>query len=293
MKISSKYTGTKLKPYQTTITQRRTTNYAAALGDALPCYLDDSRAEGVIAHPVFPAAVTWPLCSNMGEGLEDTDFPMEALMMQVHHTEHIRLHRPVTPGLDLTIHGVVAAILPHRAGTRIVMRYEAVDQDGAPVFTEHIGGMLRGVECQDQGASLDGLPGDFDSPGEKAPLKTGEVFASQVLPYIYDGCSDIVFPIHTSPAFAASVGLPGIIVQGTAALALSVSKLLNMDDQAAPENVLEIACGFSGMVRPGSAITVRLLAKDAAENGINYYFDVLGEAGKPVLRKGLMVCKGR
>ncbi|ACL06728.1 MaoC domain protein dehydratase [Desulfatibacillum aliphaticivorans] len=293
MQISSKYTGTRLKPYKTTITQRQTTNYAAALGDALPCYLDDSRKDGVIAHPVFPVAVTWPLCTNMGGDLEATDFPKEALLMQVHHTERIRLHKPLTPGLDLTIYGVVAAMLPHRAGTRIIMRYEAVDADGEPVFTEHIGGMLRGVECQDQGASLKGVPKDFDSPKEHAPLQTGEVFASEVLPYIYDGCSDIVFPIHTSPAFAASVGLPGIIVQGTATLALSISKLLEMDAQAAPENILEIGCRFSGMVLPGSTITVRLLDKKAAENGMNYYFDVLGEAGKPVLRKGLMVCKNQ
>ncbi|MBI9076094.1 MAG: MaoC family dehydratase N-terminal domain-containing protein [Desulfatibacillum sp.] len=289
MQIQSKYVGTQLKPYKTTITQRHTTNYAAALGDALPCYLDDTRPGGVIAHPVFPVAVTWPMTLNMDQYLDGGDFPLELMAMQVHHTEHIRLHRPVTPGQEVTIQGALAAILPHRAGTRIIMRYEAVDSEGLPLFTEHLGGMLRGVECTDSGASLPGLPEDGERVSDESSLQSRDVFASKVLPYIYDGCSDIVFPIHTSPAFAASVGLPGIIVQGTATLALAVSSLLEMEEQAAPERVTEAACRFSGMVMPGTTITVRLLKRVVSTGQTSLSFDVLGESGASVLSKGGLV----
>src|SRR5665811_1937903 len=41
MEISSRFVGTPLKPLETQITWRQTTNYAAALGDTNPRYLDD------------------------------------------------------------------------------------------------------------------------------------------------------------------------------------------------------------------------------------------------------------
>ena len=43
------------------IDARWTMAYAAGLGDALPCYLDTRRPEGVVAHPLFPVCFEWPV----------------------------------------------------------------------------------------------------------------------------------------------------------------------------------------------------------------------------------------
>jgi hypothetical protein len=158
--IDSRHTGTRLRPYQSVVTARQTTNYAAAVGDFSPCYFDDTRPDGIIAHPVFPVAITWPITSQLDQYIRDEHFPLDLMAMQVHHTEHIALHRSVRPGQELTVAGTVAAIVPHRAGTRVVLRYEAWDREIRPVFTEHIGGLLRGVQCTDDGCSLDGMPAD-------------------------------------------------------------------------------------------------------------------------------------
>jgi len=61
MEISSRFVGAPLKPMETQITWRQTTNYAAALGDTNPRYLDDERPEGIVASPMFCVAVTWPI----------------------------------------------------------------------------------------------------------------------------------------------------------------------------------------------------------------------------------------
>ena len=79
-------------------------------------------------------------------------------MTQVHHTETLEFHRPLRPGDRLTVKGRVAAILPHKAGTRVVMRFDALDETGEPVFTEHIGALMRGVTCSDDGLCPDRLP---------------------------------------------------------------------------------------------------------------------------------------
>ena len=38
---------------------RWTMAYAAALGDVMPCYMDT--VGGVIAHPMFPVCIEWPV----------------------------------------------------------------------------------------------------------------------------------------------------------------------------------------------------------------------------------------
>jgi len=75
----------------------------------------------------------------------------EIIATQVHYTEHLMFHRPVRPGDRLRITGRIAAILPHKAGTHVVIRFDAIALNDAPVFTEHIGAIMRGVKCTDEG----------------------------------------------------------------------------------------------------------------------------------------------
>jgi len=289
--IDSQHVGTRLRPYQTVVTARHATNYAAAVGESLPCYFDDTRPDGIIAHPVFPVAVTWPVTSHLDRFIKDPRFPLDLMALQVHHTEHIALHRPVRPGQELNVAGVVAAIIPHRAGTRVVLRYEARDRDGQPVFTEHIGGLLRNVQCVDEGQSLPGIPVDPPPDPDQEPIWQQEIEIDPLLPYVYDGCSDIVFPIHTSPAFARQVGLPGILLQGTATLALAVREILHREAGLHPSAVTGVACRFTGMVIPGDSIAVRLRQRSTAGGRMTVAFDVVDASRRPVLRKGQIECR--
>ena len=291
MHIDSQHVGTQLRTYQTIVTARQAANYAAAVGDSSTCYFDDTRPDGIIAHPVFPVAVTWPITSHLDRYIEDNHFPLDLMAMQVHHTEHIALHRPVRPGQELVVTGAVAAILPHRAGTRVVLRYEARDQDRRPVFTEHIGGLLRDVHCTDEGQRLPGLPADPPPDSGQEPIWQQEIDIDPLLPYIYDGCSDIVFPIHTSPAFARQVGLPGILLQGTATLALAVREVFNRENGLNPSAATAVACRFTGMVIPGDSIVVRLRQRSTANGYATFGFDVVDSGQRPVLRKGLIECR--
>ncbi len=285
MRIDSTHVGTRLKPHRTVVDWRWTTNYAAALDDDNPCYFDDTRSAGIVAPPVFAAAVTWPVTSHLDRYIESDGFPVDLLAMLVHHTEHIALHQPVRPGQILDLAGTVAAIRPHRAGTRVILRYEAVDQEGAPVFTEHIGGMLRGVVCADEGSGLDGLPPDPPPVPQGNHAWEAPVTVHRLLPYVYDGCSGIVFPIHTSPAFAREVGLPGIILQGTATLALAMREIVNREAGGDPERLASLTCRFSGLVPPGT--TIRVAVGCRCEERL--FFEVRDAAGKRVVSNG-QVC---
>ena len=205
--VNSTYVGTLFKPYHAMVVPRDTMNFAASIGDRNPCYFDDENEGGVVAHPMHCAAVTWPILERIHEFIGIEDFPFEILATQVHYSECLSLHRLLVPGDRLKIQGRIAAILPHRAGTHMITRLDALDETDQPVFSEHIGGLMRGVECTDKGRAEAGAPPV--SPPESEPTFTWEssILIDDLMPFIYDGCTRIHFPIHTSRQFARHVGL--------------------------------------------------------------------------------------
>jgi len=292
VKISSHFVGARLRGYETTATWRDTMNYAAALGDTNPCYLDDERPDGIVAPPMFAVAATWPILENIWEYIEDPDFPRELLLTQVHYTEHLRFYQPIRPGDALKIQGTIVAIIPHKAGTHIAIRFDATDSRESPVFTEHIGALLRGVTCTDEGQGAGGLPQVPPSPDEAEPVWEAAIAIDACAPFVYDGCTNIHFPIHTSVKFAHDVGLPGIILQGTATLAYAVRELIDREGEGNPLAVDSLSCRFSGMVLPGSGITVRLLRK-VPGSGTDLFFEVINAEGKKALSHGYMKLKAK
>jgi MaoC like domain. len=155
---------------------------------------------------------------------------------------------------------VVQAIVPHRAGTHLVMKYTARDAAGENVFIESIGGLLRGVRCADEGR---GDPGEFpeaaSSPHE-TPAWERAMYIDPWAPYRYDAGADIHFPIHTSPAFARSVGLPGIIYHGAATLSLALRDIVNREADGDP---LESTCRHASL-----ALAVVLQRRDWENPGV-------------------------
>ncbi|MBN2283351.1 MAG: MaoC family dehydratase N-terminal domain-containing protein [Deltaproteobacteria bacterium] len=287
MEISASWTGTSLRDFHTVIDWRDTMNYAAALDDDNPCYFNDERPEGVLAPPLYAVALTWPVSEKIWEFIEAENFPVELLATQVHYTEHLHFYRPLAPGVALTIRGNIAAILPHRAGTHVVIRFDGLDEAGERIFTEHIGAMLRGVRCIDGERGREDLPAVPRCDGISGePCWEETVHVHALFPFLYDGCSRIFFPIHTSRKFARQVGLPGIIVQGTATLALAVREIIRREAGGDPRRLRSLSCRFTGMVLPGTDIIVRLLERKRTQGATELFFAVLDQDCRQAISGG-------
>ena len=286
MEISSNLVGTRLKPHSTQIHWRDTMNYAAAIFDSNPLFFDDEQEGGVVVHPMFSVALTWPIVEHLSEYLDTVDIPLEVLLTQVHYTEHLIFHRQFRPDEKLTIKGKIVAILPHRAGTHIVVRFQAFDQDRELVFTEYNGAMLRGVQCGGTGQKEKNCPVTPEDRDSHKLRWQKRIAIDPLLPFIYDGCTNIVFPIHTSKKFARQVGLPEIILQGTATLALAVRELIKREAESQPSRLKEIYCRFSGMVLPGNDITLQVFEALAGQKSGRCYFDVLNQKGEKAISHG-------
>jgi acyl dehydratase len=283
MKISSDFAGLMLKSYSVRTNWRHCMNYAAGVEADNPHYFDDTGEEGIAIHPLLPAALTWPLIQNIADYLDAPGFPKEIFLTQVHYTEHIEIRRQIIPGETLIINGEFAAILPHRAGTHGIIRFDALDSAGEPVFREYIGAMFRGVECVDEGAGAHNIPVK-SIPENLTSTKTRTRKIDPLRPFIYDACSNIVFPIHTSEKFARQVGLPGIILQGTATLAYAINEVIARHCGGDPRMISSLGCRFTGMVLPGTDITISLYEKRSEPEMV--YFEVLNSHSKKAISGG-------
>ncbi len=235
---------------------------------------------------MFPVVATWPVLSRLDQFIEEDKFPKDVLLTQVHYSEDLILHRLVQPNDVLTIKGCLSALIPHRAGTHAVIALTATDKEGSPVFTEYIGAMLRGVDCG-KGRRKDNVPYlPETNKGNKASVWTSKIHIDALMPFLYDGCTDIEFPIHTSVQFAKAVGLPGIILQGTATLALAVREIVNKEAGMEPDCVTRIACDFTGMVMPGTDIRVICTDRIIHPNHTDIFFTVLNNTDKKAIRNG-------
>jgi acyl dehydratase len=285
MEISSKIVGLKLKEYIAEVTWRQTTNYASSVSDVNPFYLDDLREEGIMAPPMFAATFAWSIVGRLNE-YTTLPYPQEVFNTLVHYTEHFDFYKPLLPGDRITVRGEIAAVKPHRSGTLLVVKLPAFDNQGMPVFTGHMGVLLRGVGCSDSGAGSGNLPSVPKATDNTTPLWKTQIPVLRETPYIYDGCTDIVFAIHTSPKFARSVGLPDIILHGTATLAFAAREIVNREAGADPTMLKCIAGRFTGMVIPGSTINVQLLQRRRNNGAHELFFNVADGSGKNVISDG-------
>ncbi|MHA1479235.1 MAG: MaoC/PaaZ C-terminal domain-containing protein [Promethearchaeota archaeon] len=291
MKISSQFINTPLKEYNVQVDWRSIMNYAASVNDDNPNYFNDESENGIVAHPMFPVAVTWPIMENLSDYITLENFPIRVFATVVHYYEHLKIYRLIKPNDEIKINGKIIAILPHRAGTHVALRLDATDKNNNLVFTEYNGGMLRGVKCLGGGKGEESLPIRTILKSDDEPVWKKSVYIDKLRSFLYDGCTDIVFPIHTSKKFAHFVGLPDIILQGTATLAFAVKEIINTESEGDPNRVREIACNFSGMVYPDSNISIHVKNKKETGNSKEIFFEVYNHENQKAIRNGYILLK--
>ena len=161
-----------------------------------------------------------------------------------------------------------------------------VDAAGEPVTTTHYGSIYRGVACAHPDAETSraapARPGR-DANGDKKTWHT-HVPISARLAHVYTECARIWNPIHTDIAVARAAGLPGLILHGTATLALAVSCVVTRELGGDPRRVRGVAARFTGMVPMPSVVTVRGYESETAD----VHFDAVDAAGRPVLGRGVV-----
>lgn len=291
MPLDSSLVGTKVGPVTAEIDARWTMAYAAGIGDNLPCYIDTRRANGIVAHPVFPVCFEWPAAGAIRAKSRAALTQAEA-SRGVHATQHMIFHRPVRPPQRLSTTAALVGIERRKPGAYEVTKYETVDDKGAPVCTTYAGSIYRQVEITgpDRPAEMPNPPALAKLPPRprtemRMPISAGAA-------HVYTECARIWNPVHTDAAVAAAAGLPAIILHGTATLALAVSRIIEAEAGNDPERVAEVYGRFGAMVLMPSEVMVRIYSRENSGGGEAVFFEAISAEGGRAIRDGVVMLRG-
>jgi len=258
LKISGDIVGCEAGPDVQEIDKRWLMAYSAGL------------CETEYPHPLFPVCYEWPATRQLRAraGL----VPIDARLVHAQHD--LVIHRaPREEKLFIT--GKVVAAVQRKPGTLVVYRFETRDAKGGQVSTTDFGALYRDVKLDGDDRTLAQVE---DPPRHEKPLeKIGDIAVHATAAHVYTECARIWNPIHTDVAYARAAGLPDIILHGTATLAFSVSKVLNLTKTP----VRRVRCRFAGMVRMPSTLTVH-----ASRIGDAFAFETRNAAGERVIERG-------
>ncbi len=250
--------------------------YAAAVGVTDPRYYDTTAPGGPLAHPLFAVCYEWPVAIALRAKAVDAALAP----LGVHVLHKLVVHRPPRAGDTLRTSARVTAVQRRSRGTLVVVRYTTVDRTGVRVTTTDYGSLYRGVELRGDDAGPPWEAADADG----AVRWTDAVAVAAQAAHLYTEGARIHNPIHTDIAAARAAGLPGLILHGTATLALAVSRVVAHDLGGDPRRVRGVAGRFTGMVTMPSTLTIR--GRNAG--GPRLAFDVLDPGGRPVLSGGVV-----
>jgi acyl dehydratase len=275
--------GSRLRPFEKTLSVRDILAYASGLSASEPAFLDDARAGGPRALPFQCVSLEWPCVVSMREALSASLSPEEA-RRGVHAVQDSTFHRPMRPGDRLVTEGRIVSARRIRAGVLIVCKLETRDRnDGGPVTTSWTSSIYRDVALDGEDRKLEAPPAGVDASGPlPADAPSARISIPRGMPHVYSECADIWNPIHTERAVALAAGLPDIILHGTATWALAGLTLLRQCADSDVGRLARITGRFTGMVIPGEDIIVRY----AAGEGEVVRFEVHASGDRPAISDG-------
>jgi len=291
MPIDTSLVGTAVGPNVEEVDARWAMAYAAGLGDMLDRYIDTRRDGGIVAHPMFPVCVEWQIAGALRAKHRATLSQAEAAR-GVHATQHMIFHRPIRPPMKLSTTASIVGIERRRPGPYEVVKYETVDEQGAPVCTTYAGSIYREVAMngEERPAVTPAVPA-CAAPAVKPLAEFGIVIPPNAA-HVYTECAHIWNPIHTDAAVAAGAGLPAIMLHGTATLALAVSKIIATESGNDPERVAEVYARFGAMVFMPSEVMLRIVGREKVAGRPVIFFEAISAEGGYAVRDGAVVLRG-
>jgi acyl dehydratase len=242
--------------------------YAEATNDANPVY-----ASGLVAPPVFGVVPSW---ESMSAPLHDLVSP-EWYARIVHGEHDMHFHQPLVPGQELVTTAEAYAVRVSRSGTRYTVRVLSSDNHSGTLVLEQYGTMfIRGMSDGDS-AGPDKPEHGFPKEARERPVGTYTVHVDDDQTLRYAEASGDHNPIHTDPAAATAVGLPGIILHGLCTMAMTGQAVIALGAEGDPTRLRRLAVRFSRPVFPGADVTTTVY--DAGVDGNRRVFAFEAHSG--------------
>lgn len=243
--------GSEQREMTQTVSERWLTAFAAAVGDTRSPYFDLERLDGIVAHPIFPACLEWPLVADGAPGIALTK---ATLNRGLHVEQSSRLLSTIAPGMKLTTVAELVIAEKRTNAVHIATEFRTSDSDGECVAVTRTHMLYPEVELVGRKVRTEPRP---DRPSRATDLKPVGAFpVDQSNAIIYTECSRIWNPIHTDPRVAKGAGLAEPVLHGTETLARAIS-IITSTLPGKPTDVASISCRFTAPVVAGMHVQVR------------------------------------
>jgi acyl dehydratase len=261
--------------------------YSACIDDRSPTAYDTTSRSGCVVHPMFTAALDWTVlassCDPFGIGLTRGD------EVKGIHVEHdLTIHRPLFAPARVRIEGSIVSARPVRLGSFVTFEFRGTDAaDATAIWTSTMGMIYLDTNLSGEPAQADRRERralTTDGPSQRL---SGSWTADAGFAHVYTECARIWNPLHTDVAVAATAGLDRPILHGTATLARSITRLLELVE-AEPSSVRALGGQFRAPVTLPNELQIDAEQRSDA-TGVSMTFESRTEQGEPAVRDGYLV----
>ncbi len=259
--------GLKTREFEHEIDARWTMAYAAGLGDNAGCYMDTSVRPDVIAHPLFPVCIEWPVILDARNLTGSETLSAQESAQGVHASHDLHIFTPIRAGDTLTTQATVIGVEKIKPGAAQILRLETHNQRGELVTRTYQLTIMRGVETTSERKYIEQVPRWPEFPAGSQE-QSFTIPVAEGAANIYTETAKIYNPIHSDKGFAMAAGLADIILHGTATMALAISRVVHHYCGGEPERIKRLGGRFSAMVFMPSTLT--LVIHSEASGGITY-----------------------
>ncbi len=282
MPLNNRIVGQTTEPVTHDVDARWLMAYAAGLDDPNPAYMDTAAAT-LVAHPVFPVCLEWPVILSSRDLPGFESMTTEENARGVHAAHDVHLYRPIRAGERLTTRATVTTLEQLKPGAAQMLRIDTTDEAGEPVCRTHQLTIHRGVAVEGEAVVLEVAPG-WPERIRSGRTRTFPLPVRAGAAHVYTECARIWNPIHTDRAVALEAGLPDIILHGTATMAMAVSRLVDEYLAGDAARVSRLGGRFAAMVLMPCVLNLEV----EGETEDTLFFTVRTQAGEPAFQNGFL-----
>jgi len=283
--ISSLIVGETSEVFRDQVSDRWVMNYAAAVNDPNPFYLDN-RGPAMPAHPAYVSQLEWQPLFQVLQATSDSAGMTEAERVRgVHSFNDTTMPVAIRSGDELRSTATIVGVEQRRSGARVSFDISTTNQHDQVVALSRTVTIFRDVEVGDEPVAPPVLEGTAVAlngpPHREALIPLGPLAA-----HVFSECARDYNPIHTDISVATSAGLPGLILHGTGTFAYALTSLTNNEGGGVPTSVRRVRGRLGAMVLCPSDMTLRVYADPTSAS--RFGFQVMNERSEPAIDDGLI-----